>query len=274
MPYHEVNVGHIHQRIGEMQGKEGTIISDQKFRDIILKCSNAQVQFNSENIEESRIQSCRAAIVYNAIRDGQKDYQNTPGYQQIKDELNAIHGASKKLSEILRSTSDQTLEILCVADRIVANELLGDFKNISMSSFGHPIYRYPSGDGDPGVSFATIHNIIKMIGVFSNITHESKKWHRPQTKGGRPSDEATKMLVSNLRRAWELLSDITFTFGQHQNLPSTPAAAFCWEVLQVIDPEAQFSSLATSMKKVVRYSGKKRGRPLSSATKKSSKTTP
>jgi hypothetical protein len=272
MSYYEVNVGRIHQRIGEMQGKEGSIISDDRFQNILKKCSSAKIQFKTEHIEEARIQSCRAAIVYNAIKDGQKDDQNTPGYQETRDELNAISIASEKLSAMLQSASDQTLEVLCVADRIVDNEIMRDFKNISTSSFGHPVYRPISSDGDPGISFWTVHNIIKMIEVFSNMTRESKKWHRPTTKGGRPSNEATKMLISNLRRAWTLLSDNTFTFDQHESLPTTPAAAFCWEILQAVDPEAQFSSLATAMKKVVQYSGAKRGRPSSNSTKKSPKT--
>jgi hypothetical protein len=273
MPIYEANIGHIIAALNDVKGKECEIIADTEFKDILKKCSNSHISFKTKNIDEARIQSCRAAIVYNSIKNVQESDKNLTDYQKTLHELNIIRRRSKKLSEALKSVSDQTRDVLSVADNIVENEIWRDSKNISESHFGHPIHRSPSADGEPSVSYWTIHNIAKMIEVFSNISNQSEKWHFPPTKGGRPSDEATKMFVSNLRGAWELISDATFTFVQHKGEPTSYSAIFCWEILRLVDPQAQFSSLSTAMKKVAKYSGAKPGRPSStSKTKKLSKT--
>ncbi len=268
----DYDVGFVHERLCEMQGKEGTVISEDDFRATVEKCSNSRNEFDATRIEEARIKSCSAAIIYHAIRENIKENLALPGFLETKAELESIKRAAKKFLDAVRSASNDTLDILLIGDRIVDSEILSDFKNISVSSFGHPIFRLHNGPGEPGIYFWTTHNIIKMIEVFSNVADQSRNWHQPPTKGGRPDDPAMRMLVTNLRDVWRLVSSDTFTFAAHKGHPTAPSTIFCWEILRLIDPDARFSSLATAMRKEIKQSGTKRGRPPAKTNAKFSKT--
>jgi hypothetical protein len=261
------NAGYILERVQKYEGQEEEFVPKEVFDAILGKCQKQyhELVFNLANAEDSNLQCARAIIVYNAYKDFYSEYNSRESYSRSRAELKEISKLANKLSKALDSASPHTMEILRLSDRIVSDEmLLGSFE----SRFGHPIYRHETNDGAVAISFWMIPNIIKMIDVFSKISVEAVKWNKPTSKGGAPRDEATHMLVSNLERAWTLLSDAPFTFRHHKSEPTAPATTFCWEIFKHAEPEAEWSKFSTAMKKVIAMSGRKPGRPARASTEK------
>lgn len=258
----EDHIGYIFTKVYDAWGKEDKVFSQDQFLEVVESEPLKRYEFKSDAFSDARIKLCHAIVAYRAAKGITNTIIKEPNFKEIKKEVETIAKLATSLSIRLQKISSQALSALLWADRIADKELISRSCDPSLPGiFGHPIYIRKSENGGDEISTWTIHNIIKMIDVFSNMSEFTLRNMRPTMSLGRPRDEATNMFVLNIRPVWESICNERFSVRQHKGEPTSPAAIFCWKILKIADPHASFSSLDTAMRASAHRSGTGRGRP-------------
>jgi hypothetical protein len=141
----------------------------------------------------------------------------------------------------------------------VALEMLTSGASTETSSFGHRFSRHWDQDGSRTQTYPHLAQISEDVSALHKMVRHILTV-MPADKGGRPRKKAMWHWVVNMRVAWTEILDRPFTFHPLKSGPVTTATRFCWESLQLIDPNADWVEFCTAMRKGVRLGRPGQGR--------------
>jgi hypothetical protein len=202
----------------------------------------------AELIEQVRIWLCNTACLYDQCR--QKPVPRQSSFRKIKQELSALEKLGRRLTMRLRCLSDGAVAWFDIAEEATTQEMLADGDPITTSSFGHHIYRQQDPNGRKTTTFLRLDQIIEAVSVLPEVIARLIAVLEAKSKGGRPSNQAMWLFVTQLRDMWRIVfprRKFTFNPGKGNS-----ATQLCWDLLRLIDPHASQPEFHTAMRKIVK----------------------
>jgi hypothetical protein len=215
-----------------------------------------------ELTEQARLRVCYAAFAYRLVRDNEGSTHAEASFKNVRKELSSLLSATQTLASRLDALSNEAQNWIQCAEEIVDYEMLASH---AVSSFGHSFIRHRDREGRETRTYLHFPQILEAVSVLGKMINHILECARPADKGGRPlRTQATSVFIGSMRVFWTKQLKRPFTFLQHEGVPVSEAAIFCWELLKFIDPKAEWSEFCTAMRKAVQLDHPGRGRPRKS----------